>query len=125
MCIPTLHTPHCTPHFTLSASPELSSCTSTSIGSRQRGRLSLLAVLLVPPPASGCGSGKKAHVWRLAAEMDCTPTTLRAVPSTERNCLPSLSVRRTKTHRHQMQYTNYYEDGLMHMAIMVTLCEHE
>ena len=73
------------------ASPELSSCTSTSTGSMHRGRRSDVMPEMLPPPASGCGSGVNGQVCRLAAEMGCTPTTLRAVPSSALSCLPSLS----------------------------------
>ena len=75
-----------TPH-----TPEFSSCTKISTGSMHRGRRSEATPKTLPPPASGCGKGVKGQVCRLAAEMGCTPTTLRAVPSMPLSCFPSLS----------------------------------
>jgi hypothetical protein len=86
-------------------SPEFSSCTSTSIGSRHLGTDPLRTAAAAarfcaatPPAAdapetesSGCGSGKCGQVCREAAAIVWTDTTFSAVPSTALSCFDSFS----------------------------------
>ena len=67
--------------------PEPSSCAMRSIVSMHRGRRAPGCERC--PPASGCGSGGNAAVWRAAALSGCTATTRSGRLLVLRSCLPS------------------------------------